>query len=112
MMSVQCPHCASRNTAPLSGVSPSTTTATCIGAIGGATSAVLAAMRAAGPITGPIPFALTTIAQLVLLGLGGAVTGAQIGNKLGGEFNTALSQTVFTCCNCNKTFSKPLMLVK
>lgn len=110
MMSVQCPYCSSRNVVPLSGKPASTTAATCIGAVGGAASAIITGMRAIGPVAGPIPFALTTLTQLFLLGIGGAVTGAQIGQKLGADLNTANSNTTFGCCSCNKTFVKPLGL--
>ena len=104
-MSVKCPYCSSTN---ISHPQTSTSVASCIGALGGAASAIYTAVNSVSKQS-PYVFTAATIANLILAGLAGGLSGSVFGSQLGQELDNKLFPEL-QCNRCNQKFSPVLAL--
>ncbi len=104
-MSVKCPYCSSTN---ISHPQTGTSVASCIGALGGAASAIYTAVNSASKQS-PYVFTAATIANLILAGLAGGLSGSVFGSQLGQELDNKLFPD-FQCNSCHHRFSPVIAL--
>ena len=104
-MSVKCPYCSSTN---ISHPQTSTSVASCIGALGGAASAIYTAVNSVSKQS-PYVFTAATIANLILAGLAGGLSGSALGAQLGQELDNKLFPD-FHCNSCHHRFSPVIAL--
>ena len=104
-MSVKCPYCSSAN---ISHPQTGTSVASCIGALGGAASAIYTAVNSVSKHS-PYVFTATTIASLIVAGLAGGLSGSALGAQFGQELDSKVF-TDYHCNRCNQKFSPVIAL--
>jgi len=104
-MSAKCPYCSSAN---ISHPQTGTSVASCIGALGGAASAIYTAVNSVSKQS-PYVFTAATIANLVLAGFAGGLSGSALGAQFGQELDSKVF-TNYHCNSCNQKFSPVIAL--